>query len=114
MDGSYDGTLDLRLRACDTVVFLDMPRWLCLWRIVRRRLQFHRRSRPDVSDGCPERLHWQFLRWIWSYPQLRRPGILERLQRRAADQRAVVLRSSSEVDAFLEHISGSQLAGVAS
>src|SRR5688500_12440346 len=59
MDGNYGGTLDLRLGYCDAVVFLDMPRLLCLWRVVRRSIRFHGRSRPEMSDGCPERLSWE-------------------------------------------------------
>ena len=31
MDGNYGGTLDLRLAACDTVLFLDFPPIVCLW-----------------------------------------------------------------------------------
>ncbi len=34
MDGNYSGTLDIRIAACDTVIFLDMPRTLCLWRML--------------------------------------------------------------------------------
>jgi adenylate kinase family enzyme len=28
IDGNYSGTLELRLRQCDTIVFLDLPRFL--------------------------------------------------------------------------------------
>ena len=30
MDGNYGGTLDLRLAACDTAIFLDLPPRICL------------------------------------------------------------------------------------
>src|SRR3982751_1716212 len=36
MDGNYGGTLDIRLEAADTVVFLDISRLICLWRILKR------------------------------------------------------------------------------
>src|ERR1051326_8693301 len=41
MDGNYGGTLDLRLAACDTVLFLDFPPIVCLCRVLKRRVQFH-------------------------------------------------------------------------
>lgn len=76
MDGNYGGTLDMRLAACDTVIFLDMPRFLCLWRILRRRLRFHGKTRPDMAEGCEEHLAWEFIRWVWNYPAVRKssPG----------------------------------------
>ena len=101
MDGNYGGTLDRRLAACDTVVFLDLPRWLCLWRVLRRALRYRGRTRPDMAPGCPERLTWEFVRWIWEYPRTRRPQILARLTQLAPHQRAVVLRSTREIERFL-------------
>lgn len=104
LDGNYGRTLARRLEACDTVVFLDLPRTLCLRRAVERRIRFHGRSRPDMREGCPERLSWEFLRWIWRYPAERRPGILARLAALRPDQRAVILRSPAEVDDFLRRV----------
>jgi adenylate kinase family enzyme len=101
MDGNYGGTLDIRVAACDTVVFLDLPRYVCLWRAVRRWWRYRGRTRPDMAEGCPERLSVEFLRWIWDYPATRRPALLRRLATRRRDQRAVVLRSPAEVDRFL-------------
>jgi adenylate kinase family enzyme len=101
MDGNYGGSLERRLAASDTVIFLDMPRWLCLWRVVLRRLRFHGRTRQDMTPGCPERLSWAFVAWILSYPRQRRPRILEQLSRLRSDQRAVRLRSTAQVEQFL-------------
>src|SRR5215212_5460573 len=36
MDGNYGGTLELRLARADTVIDLQFPAWLCVWRILRR------------------------------------------------------------------------------
>src|SRR5262245_11527403 len=40
MDGNYGGTLDRRLAACDTVLFLDLPRVVCLRRVLWRSLRY--------------------------------------------------------------------------
>jgi adenylate kinase family enzyme len=101
MDGNYGGTLDLRLAACDTVVFLDMPRVVSLWRAIRRWVKYWGRTRPDVTPGCPERFTWSFFVWIWTYPERRREKILRKL---AALQhaRVFVLSSQRQVDEFLK------------
>ncbi len=104
MDGNYGGTLESRLAACDTVVFLDVPRQVCLVRVLKRRLQFLRSARPDMNSGCPERLSWEFLIWIWTYHSRRRPAILARLAALCPDQRAVVLRSDAETQDFFQRL----------
>lgn len=101
MDGNYGGTLPLRLAACDTVVFLDLPRVVCVARALRRWRRHAGRTRPDMAPGCPERLSLEFLRWIWDYPRTRRPGILRQLAALGDGQRVVVLRSDGEVERFV-------------
>lgn len=103
IDGNYSRTLDLRLREADTVIFLDFPRILCLWRVFKRWLQYRGRSRPDMADGCPERLSWDFIQWIWQFRQ-RRPQILQSLNQYAEGRQIFVLHRPSQVQNFLEDI----------
>jgi adenylate kinase family enzyme len=104
IDGNYTGTLDLRIPAADTIIFLDFPRILCLWRVVERRFLFRGRSRPDMHPECPERLTWQFIDWIWNYPRRQRPRVLERLRAVAAEKRVIILESPSAVEEFVAGI----------
>lgn len=104
MDGNYTNTLDLRLPVADTVIFLDFPRLLCLLRVIQRRWQYAGTSRPDMASGCPERLNWEFLKYIWSYPVTRRPKILEKLSQLEPHQQVFILRNSQEVREFLQKI----------
>ena len=101
MDGNYSGTLDIRLEACDTVIFLDMPRWLCLWRVLKRAMMYRNGSRPDMAEGCRERLNLEFIRWIWNYPSRRKPKVVAMLTSNAQRKKIVWLRSDSEVERFL-------------
>ena len=101
MDGNYGGTLDIRLAACDTVIFLDRPRLLCLWRVVLRRLRFHGRTRPNMSQGCNEQLTWEFIRYVWGDPSTRKPRILTRLSALSDDKQIIVLKTQRQMDVFL-------------
>jgi adenylate kinase family enzyme len=101
MDGNFGGTMERRLAACDTVVFLDRSRWLCLWRVLARRMRHRGVARPDMTPGCHERLDASFLAWILNYPERSRPKVLRRLSALRPDQRAVVLRNDREMEAFL-------------
>jgi len=107
MDGNYSGTLDVRLAACDTVVFLDLPRTVCLFRIVKRALKYRGTGRPDMAEGCHEQLNKDFLvflLWVWNYPRRSRPKLLERLEEVAGRKQIYRLRSSAEAEEFLAEV----------
>ena len=104
IDGNYSATLDLRLAASDLVIFLDMPRWLCLWNVVKRRWMFHHHNRPDMTEGCPEQLNWEFLRWIWHFNRDKQPGILAGLATLRKDQISLILKSPRQVRKFLDDL----------
>lgn len=74
IEGDYGGTLAERLDRAETVVYLDFPIRLCLWRVIRRIVTWHGRTRPDMTEGCPERFDPKFLLYLirWnSGPRLR-------------------------------------------
>jgi adenylate kinase family enzyme len=102
IDGNYSGTLELRLRRCDTIVFLDLPRVLCLWRIVKRFFLYRNANRPDVGEGCPEKLDFEFVSWVmWDYPRRSRPKIIKLLREHAGEKEIHWLRSRNDVTRFL-------------
>jgi adenylate kinase family enzyme len=100
MDGNYGGTLDVRLARADTVIFLDLPRAVCLWGIVSRWVRYRGRTRPDLAPGCPEQMNWEFIVWVWQYPSRRRGDVLARLGRLRGVS-VVILRSRAAVRAFV-------------
>ena len=104
IDGNYGGTLDQRIARCDTLIFLDMPRLLCLWRIIKRRLTYQNAARPDMAQGCDEKLDLEFVSWVWTYPKHTRPRILRLINNNGDEKRMVRLRSDSEVRQFLNSL----------
>ena len=107
MDGNYGGTLDLRLGACDAVIFVDLPRLVCLLRVLKRRALYRKKSRPDMANGCDEKLNWEFLKWVWNYPSKKKPDVLEKLKRYSQTKSVIILRSDSEIESFFEELSHS-------
>jgi adenylate kinase family enzyme len=81
IDGNYTGTLSLRLAEADTVIFLDVPRWLCLWRVLRRAvLSLGRHRGEDMAAGCPERIDIPFLLYVWRFQGDHRVRVLAALR----------------------------------
>lgn len=106
MDGNYSGTLDIRLEACDTVIFLDIARRVCLWRALKRVLMYRRGRRPDMAEGCDERFDLEFMQWIWNYPKRTRPKVLKLLDEHAQRKNLTRLRTQAEVENFLDELKG--------
>lgn len=102
MDGNYSGTLSIRLGVADTIIFIDLPHTLCTWRVLKRRVMYHGRSRPDVPADCPEAFDWEFIRWTWRYPYDKRPTLLRKLAALQATKHIIHLRSTRTVKQFLE------------
>jgi adenylate kinase family enzyme len=102
MDGNYGGSLSLRVPRCDAVVFFDFPRIVCLWGVVKRRFRFSSQSRPDMAEGCHERLSLEFLWWIWRYPKRSRQRIIGALAKARSDVEVIRVERRRAVDSLLE------------
>jgi adenylate kinase family enzyme len=105
LDGNYRDTLDVRLQAADTVVFMDLPRWLCACRAIKRRIQYRNKPRPDMAPGCRESLFKpdfpEFLVRIWDYPNRAKPDVERRLQELDPQTRVIRLTSRNDTARFL-------------
>jgi adenylate kinase family enzyme len=104
IDGNYSDTFDIRFAACDTVIFLDVARRVCLWRVLKRRLLYRSGGRPDMAAGCNERFDLQFLLWIWSYPRRTRPKVLQRVRENSPGTETIQLRTQAEIEGFLAKV----------
>jgi adenylate kinase family enzyme len=105
IDGNYSGTLEMRMSAADTVIFLDFPRTVCIWRILKRVRRYHHTNRPDIAEGCNEKFDLKFLKWIWDYPARSKPKVEFWLNKFADKIKVIRLRSAKEVEKFIENIS---------
>ena len=66
IEGGLSKTWENRVSRADTLIWLDVPLAIRAWRVLKRRIVYHGRSRPDLPKGCPEKIHLDFAVWIWS------------------------------------------------
>lgn len=104
IDGNYSRTLEQRMRRADLIVLLDMPRWLCLYRVLKRRIQYHGKTRPDLNEDCPEKLDFEFLKWIWNYRKRSRAQTLDKLEQVKGHTEVVIIRSGQQLRAFIARL----------
>ena len=96
IDGNYGSTLELRMEACDTVIFLDYPLEVCLSGIEERR----GKPRPDMPwvETEPD---LEFIEFIKKFNKESRPRILGLLEQ-YKNKNIVVFYSRTEADDFLK------------
>jgi adenylate kinase family enzyme len=84
--GTYDA-VEVRLRAADTIVFLDFSLVRCAWRAVRRS-----RERAD------------FWLWLLRYRRQSRPFLMEAIANQAAEATLHVLRGPEALRRFVAQV----------
>jgi adenylate kinase family enzyme len=102
IDGTYGGTLAERLGRADTVVYLDYPIRLCVTRLLRRIWTYRGRTRPDMTEGCPERFDLEFLIYLlrWnSGPRVRTEARLK-----GYEAKIIRLRSPDELRRWMDSL----------
>ena len=67
IDGNYDRTLEMRLKYADMVIDFRISRYQCLAGVVKRYFKYRNTTRPDMGNGCKEKIDLDFLKFIWNF-----------------------------------------------
>jgi len=101
-EGNNSSTFAERMVRADTLIFLDMPTYLRLWRVIRRTIKDYGKVRIGSGEGCPERFNWEFLtKWVLQYNTMGRPRVLQALENTPEHLQVHRLTSRGEVRRFL-------------
>ena len=103
MDGNFNRTLPMRVARADTVIYLDFSRMACLLGVLKRVLTTYGKVRPDMGEGCPERIDFEFLKWVWNYNKNKRERNY-RLLNEAEHAETIVLKNRRAVKKFLAQL----------
>ncbi len=108
MDGNYFSTLSIRLAHADTVIFLDLNKFLCTYRVIKRALSSKQKVRSDMAQGCEERIDIEFIRFVWNFNKTMRPRIYELLES-YPQLKIIVLSNSEDIKRLLKSFANNQL-----
>ena len=103
MDGNFDRTMPERIQRCDTIIYLDFSRFACLMGVFKRILTTYGTVRPDMGEGCPERVDFEFLKWVWNFNKNKREKNY-RLLNEAEGVETIILKNRRAVREFLEQV----------
>lgn len=100
IDGNFIRSLDTRVAASDKVILLDLPRWLCSWRLLKRRAKYIHVFRQDLAPY--QRNTWPMLKAIWAFPQQMKPRLEEIINQHSASH--ITLQSPRQANQFYSKI----------
>ncbi|MBC2128558.1 AAA family ATPase [Listeria marthii] len=67
IDGDYFFNLEKRLEHADLVIWIKIPLLVCVANIIKRRFKYAMDTRPDITEGCDEKLSLSFLMYALRY-----------------------------------------------
>ena len=112
IDGNYSNLLQpRRLEEADEVVFLLFGRFSSLRRVVKRYRRYSGQCRPDMAEGCPEKLDAAFIRWVLRDGRTKSKREAFERKRKACGAKSVVLKNQRQIDRWLEQERRKQHAG---
>jgi adenylate kinase family enzyme len=98
IDGNYASTMELRMKECDIVIFLDYPLEVCLQGIRERR----GKPRSDIPwiEREPDE---EFIKFIQNFHIQNRPLILE-LMKKYFEKTFFIFSNRTEAEVFLKNL----------
>ena len=65
IDGNYTKlSYNRRVEEADIIIQMLFNRFRCLWRCIKRYHAYKGKCRPDVAEGCNEKMDFEFVKWI--------------------------------------------------
>ena len=104
LDGNYENVIDYQLGITEGVILFNFPRYVCYWRVIKRRLSYIGKAHPEIAPGCPDKIDWDLLRTIWSYPSAEGKIIREKILNNQRELHVIELRSTKEAERFIADI----------
>jgi adenylate kinase family enzyme len=104
LDGNFNSSLHIRVPRADSVLWLDYPRHVCIRRVLARWLRNYRRVRPGFAAGCPEKVDWPFLRYVWNFNEDHGRRLAAMIEERGRHLCVHRFKSDREADRFLRDL----------
>lgn len=100
IEGCSIKTLDMRFKRADTVIYLDFPRFQCIWRVFKRAFSFN----PILSNsGCANFVNWTLLIYIWTFKKEKRP-IIDKLRAQYPHLAFHLLKNEKELELLVKNL----------
>lgn len=107
IDGMSLRFADYRIKRADIIIYLDIPRYICIFNVIKRAFKYYGKETPSSAQNCPERFNWEFikfLKFVWDFPkrQSKHNILLNKfLKQHANSKKIYILKSKKQIEDFL-------------
>lgn len=99
IDGNCIQSLEMRAQYADLIIYFDIPRLICLWRMFKR--VFHKNTDvDDRADGCREQVRLKLINYMWKF-SYRVKEIIYNLQTSRLRDRFYIIKTDKEAHKLL-------------
>ena len=107
IDGNYHHIYwQERLELADTVIFIDVNRFTCLYQAWKRSRIYKGKTRPDMGEGCIEKIDLEFAKWVFFKGRKKRRDYLETMKMlKDTGKDTYILKGKKDINKFLKGLS---------
>lgn len=107
VDGNYASTLDLRVPYANLIIWLQIPRHITMYRILKRTIKgkLGLEVRSDMADEFKERFdreYVEFLKFVWHFDKTQLPKMEAAFAKRNADCKLVIIKNKKDKEQFFK------------
>ena len=105
IDGNYTKlSYERRVDEADVVIQLLFSRINCLLRCAKRFSTYKGKSRPDMTEGCQEKMDWAFIKWILWEGRSKTARIRYKNIQKQYPDKVVVIRNQRQLNKYVKSI----------
>lgn len=98
IEGMAISHFEYRLARADIIIFLDIPAYVCFYRIFKRAFTHFGKVFFSSAPGCKEGLpNWEFLKYTWNFNRKQKPEVIFLLSQ-YKDKKIFVIKNQHELD----------------
>lgn len=102
-EGCSIKTLEMRYSQADVVIYFQLPRLQCIWRLVKR---LSPKNKELSKTGCLMGINWELMKYLWNFEKNKWPDI-EAMKNKYPSVEFHIFQNSKEADRYLNNVTKS-------
>ncbi|MEX5962408.1 hypothetical protein [Mammaliicoccus sciuri] len=104
IEGNYTNILDKSFEEADTIIFLNINKFKCIFNVIKRTITYRNKDRSDKPTKSIDKFSLHLLKWTWDFDKNEKPLILKKVQRFSKMKQIIILKSTKNTNNFIKGI----------